>query len=376
MARISRIVVPGYPPILNWLCATNSSIPTDKHPQTAAAMRPFVTMARQYFYKVTMAIISASRRTDIPAFFAQWFMTRVREGFFYRINPFNSNQVSGFSLAPEDVDAIVFWTKNPGPLLPHLRELDERRLRYYFQFTLNPYEELFEPRVPPLAQRIATFRELSERLGPRRVIWRYDPVILSNNTPVAWHLEQMAAMAEALSGATDRLVISFLDFYGKVNRRLADLERSQGLTLSDIAADLHRGDLLTLATGFQKCASAHGIKVFSCSEEADLAEIGIRKGSCIDGDLIRELFGEGKEYRKDKHQRGACGCVASMDMGIYNTCRFQCAYCYATMSPKLIDSNLGKHNPAGPALIGDYPGPVRIAREKCSLQTAQQELFW
>lgn len=321
-----------------------------------------------------MAIISASRRTDIPAFFAEWFMTRVREGYFYRINPFNSNQVSGFSLVPEDVDAIVFWTKNPGPILTHLRELDERRLRYYFQFTLNPYGELFEPRVPPLAQRIATFRELSERLGPRRVIWRYDPVILSNYTPVAWHLEQMAALAEALSGATDRLVISFLDFYGKVNRRLADLERSQGLKLSDIAADLHRGDLYTLATGFQKCASAHGMQIYSCSEDADLAEIGIRKGSCIDGDLIWELFGGGKEYRKDKHQRGACGCVASVDMGIYNTCRFQCAYCYANMSSKLIDSNLGKHNPTGPALINDYPGPVRISREQ-RRYSGQQSLF-
>jgi DNA repair photolyase len=311
-----------------------------------------------------MAIISASRRTDIPAFFAEWFMTRVREGYFYRINPFNTNQVSGFSLAPEDVDAIVFWTKNPGPLLPHLRKLDERGLRYYFQFTLNPYGVLFEPHVPPLIQRIVTFLDLSDRLGPRRVIWRYDPIILSDRTPVAWHLEQLAALAEALHGATDRLVISFLDFYGKVNRRLADLERSQGLKLNDIAANLHCDELRTFATGFHRIAADHGMSVFSCSEETDLVEIGIRKGSCIDGDLIRELFGAGREYRKDKYQRGACGCVSSVDMGIYNTCRYQCAYCYANMSPKLIDSNLQKHNPAGPALINNYPAPVRIIREK------------
>lgn len=323
-----------------------------------------------------MAIISASRRTDIPAFFAEWFMTRVRECYFYRINPFNTNQVSGFSLAPEDVDAIVFWTKNPGPLLPHLRELDERGLHYYFQFTLNPYGELFESHVPPLTHRLATFRELSERLGPHRVIWRYDPIILSDQTPVAWHLEQVAALAEALNGATGRLVISFLDFYGKVNRRLAGLERSQGLKLYDIAADRHRDELWTLATGFHRIAAGHGMSVFTCSEEADMAEIGIRKGSCINGDLIRELFGEGREYRKDKHQRGACGCVASVDMGIYNTCRFQCAYCYANMSPKLIDSNLRKHNPVGPSLIHDYPEPVKIVREKSTCPAlCQQSLF-
>ncbi len=123
-------------------------------------------------------IISASRRTDIPAFHAEWFMGRIREGYFYRVNPFNSKQVTGFSLKPEHLDAIVFWTKNPAPLMAHLDELDARGYCYYFQFTLNPYGNEFEPHVPALDERITIFKTLAERLGPERVIWRYDPVIL------------------------------------------------------------------------------------------------------------------------------------------------------------------------------------------------------
>jgi len=123
-------------------------------------------------------IISASRRTDIPAFYADWFMTRIREGFFHRVNPFNSKQVSAFSLKPEHLDAICFWTKNPKPLLQHLDELDQQGYNYYFQFTLNPYNKTFEPHVPALEERIATFKELAGRIGSERVVWRYDPIIL------------------------------------------------------------------------------------------------------------------------------------------------------------------------------------------------------
>jgi hypothetical protein len=157
-------------------------------------------------------IISASRRTDIPAFYSDWFMNRVREGYFYRVNPFNSNQISGFSLKPEDVDAICFWTKNPRPLKQHLDELDERGLNYYFQFTLNPYDQTFEPHVPSLEERIATFQELAGHIGPQRVVWRYDPVILSSDTPVPWHQEQVEQIAAQLKSATRRMVFSFCDF--------------------------------------------------------------------------------------------------------------------------------------------------------------------
>lgn len=305
-------------------------------------------------------IISASRRTDIPAFYAEWFMDRVREGYFYRVNPFNSKQVSGFSLKPEDVDAICFWTKNPQPLMTHLDELDERGLHYYFQFTLNPYNRTFEPHVPPLQERIETMIELAGRIGPERVVWRYDPVILSSFTPVAWHLKQAERIAGLLQGATRRLVFSFYDFYGKGQGRLNRALQGTGIKLEDITAPGHREALEQIARGFKEIADSNGLEIFTCCEEVDLAAIGIGHGACIDSDLIRKLFGVDSSGRKDRNQRDACNCVESVDMGSYNSCRFKCAYCYANFNEGMIESNCQKHYPDSPALLGRHEKEIEI----------------
>jgi DNA repair photolyase len=305
-------------------------------------------------------IISASRRTDIPAFYADWFMSRVREGFFYRVNPFNSSQVTGFSLKPEDVDAVCFWTKNPRPLLMHLDELDERGLNYYFQFTLNPYDRTFEPHVPPLQERIETMKALAGRIGPDRVVLRYDPIILSSVTTASWHLEQAARMAGLLKGATCRLVFSFCDFYGKGQGRLHRAVQRTGITLEEIAAPENREALEEIARGFREIADSHGLEIFTCSEEVDLSAFGIEHGACIDGELIRKLFGGKASVKKDKNQRAACKCVESVDMGSYNSCSFRCAYCYANFNERIIDSNRRKHDPDSPVLLGQCGEQVEI----------------
>ncbi|MDD2272918.1 MAG: DUF1848 domain-containing protein [Desulfuromonadaceae bacterium] len=303
-------------------------------------------------------IISASRRTDIPAFYAEWFMKRVRAGYFYRVNPFNSRQVSRFSLKAEEVDAICFWTKNPQPLMRHLDELDERGLNYYFQFTLNPYDRIFEPGVPPLEERINTMIELAGRIGPEHVVWRYDPVILSSATPVPFHLEKGEEIAARIGRATRRLMFSFHDFYGRGKGRLSRALAGSGITLEDITAPAQHAALDLVARGFKEIAERHNLQLFSCSEEMDLGAIGIRHGACIDGDLIRELFGVKVALRKDRNQRGACNCVASADMGSYNSCRYRCSYCYAKFNEGMIESNCRKHNPESPALIGEYDGSI------------------
>lgn len=300
-----------------------------------------------------MTIISASRRTDIPAFFADWFMTRIRAGCFQRINPFNSRQSTRCSLAPEDVDAIVFWTKDPRPLLPYLAELDGRGYRYCFHFTLNPYAAVFEPHTPPLRERIETFRELAGRIGPRRVIWRYDPIILSSITPVEFHLQQAGDIAAALTGSTERLVFSLLDFYGKARGRLQQLQERSGIVISDITAPERRGELESLAAGLKAIADSHGLRLLSCAEELDLAAFGVEHGSCIDAGLIRELTGSDSKFGRDRSQRPACRCVKSVDMGMYNTCRFGCVYCYANLGEAAVRANLARHNPRGAALLGE-----------------------
>ena len=323
-------------------------------------------------------IISASRRTDIPAFYSDWFLKRVREGYFFRVNPFNSNQVSGFSLQPEDVDAICFWTKNPAPLLKHLAELDERGLNYYFQFTLNPYGREFEPQVPPLEERVATFRELAGRIGPERVVWRYDPVILTSVTPVSWHLEQAERIASQLKEATCSLVFSFYDFYGKGQGRLNQALRDTGIILDDITLPEQSRELDMLVRGFKSIATRHNLRIHSCSEDVDLSAIGIEQGACIDGALIQELFGGAPTAIKDKNQRQACRCVESVDMGLYNTSHFRCTYCYANFNEATIESNCRKPFPDSPSLLGRSEEKVEIQtsltrKKKCN--ECQPSLF-
>lgn len=305
-------------------------------------------------------IISASRRTDIPAFYADWFMNRVRAGFFYRVNPFNSRQVTGFSLKPEHVDAVCFWTKNPRPLLLHLDELDGRGLNYFFQFTINPYDRTFEPLVPPLSERIETMAELSGRIGPERVVWRYDPVILSGATPAAWHLEQAGQLAGRLQGASGRLVFSFCDSYGRGQGRLSRALQETGIKLEEVTAPTQRGALEQIARGFKKIADRHGLQIFTCCEELDLEAFGIEQGACIDGELINRVFGIRTSARKDRNQRSACNCAESVDMGSYNSCPFRCAYCYANNNEGMIGSNCRRHDPDSPALLGSYDGEVEI----------------
>ncbi|MBC7963361.1 MAG: DUF1848 domain-containing protein, partial [Steroidobacteraceae bacterium] len=254
-----------------------------------------------------------------------------------------------------DVDAIVFWTKNPKPLLRFLPELDDLGLKYYFQFTLNPYDKLFEPHVPSLVERIETFRTLADMIGPRRVIWRYDPIILSSVTPIGYHLEQFARIAEGLQGASERAMFSFLDFYSKASKRLKAIEREHGVSFFDITGEEYTDDRRGLLSSIQSSAADNGMSLRSCTEAEELDDIGIRHGRCIDSGLVQELFGRGGKFTRDKYQRKECGCVESVDMGIYNTCSFQCAYCYANAGPQMIAANLKKHNSTGPALIGEYP---------------------
>jgi DNA repair photolyase len=296
-------------------------------------------------------IISASRRTDIPAFYSEWFMQRIKDGFFFRVNPFNSKMVKKFSLSIKDVDVIVFWTKNPKPLIKHLDDLNSKGYNYYFQFTLNDYPKIFEPNVPAIEDRIEIFQELSQKIGPRKVIWRYDPIILSSITPITYHLEKLEYISQKISGSTERIIISFLDFYGKVKNRIKKLGKDEKIEFMDLIEDDHRNDLYDLVKSIKSISIKAKLRTFTCAEIIDLDDIGIEHGSCIDIGLIRDLFNIHKLFHKDKSQRKECLCGESVDMGMYDTCRFQCNYCYANSNPKKIMNNLAKYNVNNPSLV-------------------------
>lgn len=295
-------------------------------------------------------IISASRRTDIPAFYAAWFMKRIRAGYCTVPNPFNRKQVTVVSLKPEDVDVIVFWTRNPKPLLPHLEELTHRGFRYYVQYTLmnNPAE--LDPHAPSLDSSLATFRELAARTLPEQVIWRYDPMVFSAKTDVRFHEEVYRQIAAALHGSTHRCVISIVDIYRKIQPRLKALS-NRGLDIANPDTQPIEG-FDNLMRTLVNMACEYEMELVSCAEEIDLQPYGIRPGKCIDDEYIRQVFGLDVTHAKDASQRPACGCVASRDIGMYDSCLYGCQYCYATTSFERAKHNHEQHNPDSPSLLG------------------------
>ena len=306
-------------------------------------------------------IISASRRTDIPAFYSEWFMNRIRAGYCTVPDPFNRNQITRVDLAPQDVDVIVFWTRNPRPLFRHLDELDQRGYRYYFQYTVLNNPRAVDPKSPSVDASIKTFRELADRVGPQRVIWRYDPIVLSEATSPEFHKAAHAHIASALTMATQRNVISIMDVYKKAEKRLRNL-RQQGVVVEAIRANALPEDVSGMLEYLAATAGGCGMEIFSCAEELDLLPYGIRPGKCIDDEYIARTFGLQIKAKKDPSQRDACGCVVSKDIGMYDTCLFGCQYCYATSSfERAKQHHDGDHHVDSPSLLGwqDVAGSTR-----------------
>lgn len=311
-------------------------------------------------------IISASRRTDIPAYYTPWFLNRVREGYVLVRNPMNIHQVSRVSLAPDVVDGIVFWSKNPTPMLSELDAL--RDYMYYFQFTLTAYGQDIEPNVPDKEKiAIPTFQRLSDTIGPERVIWRYDPIFLSAKYTLDHHIRCFEELAKQLSPYTKQCVISFLDFYRNTARRMS------ATGLQDFSADVQ----CVLAKTFSEIGKKYGLKLATCSEQIDLSAYGIDHAHCIDSGLFEKLLNCPLKLGKDKNQRTECGCMESIDIGAYDTCSHGCLYCYATLSEKNVSTNRKKHIPSSPLLLGELGPEDKVTERKVSsCKVMQMSLDW
>lgn len=309
-------------------------------------------------------IISASRRTDIPSFYTDWFMKRIQEKQVWVRNPMNAHQISRIDLSPEVVDGIVFWTKNPRPILERLKELKD--YAYYFQYTINPYGREIEEHLPPLKERMELFKTLSEMIGKERVIWRYDPIILNNTYNPQYHLEQFAYMADELAPYTKKCVFSYLDFYTKMKNRM----KQMGIRPAD------REEKEYLAEAFSKTASRCGIVLETCAEDIDLEKYGILHGRCIDDKLLSQIIECPLKVEKDKNQRLECGCAASIDIGLYNTCKNGCVYCYANLNQELTIENNVKYDRNSPLLCSAL-GDKDIVKDRNvkSLKERQLSLF-
>lgn len=308
-------------------------------------------------------IVSASRSTDIPAFYSNWFMNRIKAGHCCWVNPFNQE---AFRVSFEKTRLFVFWSKNPRPLISRLEELHAHGFEnYYFQFTLNDYvKEGLEPNVPSVESRVETFRLLSSLIGKERVIWRFDPLLLSDSLTVDVLLARIAKIGMALSGCTEKLVFSFADIqaYRKVIRNLSGTN----------CREFSKEKKLEFVEGLRELKPKLGFEVATCAEDIDLSAFGCSHNKCIDDDLMVRVFSDDPllmdfigakcdlidgwkiaKSRKDKGQRKACGCVVSKDIGMYNTCPHLCRYCYANASNECVMKNVNRHNDESESIVGD-----------------------
>lgn len=304
-------------------------------------------------------IISASRRTDIPACYPEWFVNRLRAGEVLVPNPYNRKKISRIPLSPDTVDCIAFWTKNPEPIIPKLKEIDGLGYNYYFQMSVTAYGKELEENVPSVEESIATFILLSERLGKEKVDWRFDPIILSREYTCDWHLEKFEMMCEWLHRHTTRCMISFVDDY-RVNS----------------FAEPEPEEMMEMAEGLSKVAGKYNLPLYTCGEKISFEKYGISRGACIDKEKIRRIIGYKLDLKKDPGQRRECGCAASIDIGMYDTCVNGCKYCYATGGLESAQKKNAHHDPESPLLIGHLKGDETIVDRKMqSSRDMQISLF-
>ena len=289
-------------------------------------------------------IISASRRTDIPAFYGEWLLRRFEEGFCEVPNPFNPRQISRISLLPEDLDALVLWTRYPRTLLQGLPTILERGIPVAALYTIVDYPRELEPALPPLRRRIDAFRRLTELLGVGAVVWRYDPILLSNRTPEQFHLDRFGAIATELRGLGDRVIVSLLQEYRSVARQLAEIP--------DFRVDADAPRARQLVADLAELAQGAGFALQPCADPRLEGLPDLASGGCIDERLLRAAGVAGKLPGEDPNQRGACRCLRSRDIGSYETCLFGCRYCYASHGIRRARENRRRHDPAAPQLLG------------------------
>ncbi|MDO8588028.1 MAG: DUF1848 domain-containing protein [Armatimonadota bacterium] len=296
-----------------------------------------------------MKVISVSRRTDIPAFYSEWFMNRIRDGYVRWVNPF-SRLVHRISLRPEDVMAFVLWSKNYAPLLAHTDELDSRGYRMLFHFTINGLPKVFEPRVPDTADLVTCAHALSKRYGADAVLWRYDPVLISSITDRQYHMRRFAELCAALEGTVKRCYFSFVVFHRKVQRNTEALWRDTGV----VCHDLPIADRVEIASALADVASAHGIEMVSCCGDY-LVGGKIKKAHCTDAELLRRLYPDKTRRLVEAPTRDGCGCCECTDIGMYDTCPHGCVYCYANSRAQVALRSYEKHDPRSDMLGRSIP---------------------
>jgi len=282
-------------------------------------------------------IISVSRRTDVPAFYGDWFMARLAEGFAGIVHPFGGQRYI-VSLKPEDVVCFVFWSKNFSPFLENLRTIENMGYNFYFNYTVTGLPSVFESKVEREAA-IKTLKQLSKTYSPKHINWRFDPIITSSISDRDFFIRGFEELASEFAGYVERCYFSFVARYGKVIRNFTEFEKSQGLKIFDCSRDFK----IELANELAAIADRYGIEMFSCCGDYLIGD-KIKKAHCIDGRIIEQLFSPDDFSYKTKPTRAECGCTESTDIGTYDTCPHGCVYCYANTNKRRAFNTFRNHD--------------------------------
>lgn len=307
-------------------------------------------------------ILNTGSRTDIPAFFSEWFYNRLRAGYVLARNPFYPSLVTRYALDPEVVDALVFCTKNPAPMFRDFALL--RPFSMFWFVTITPYGQDIEPNVPCAEHVAEVFLKLSELVGRERTSWRYDPVFISAKYSVAFHIGRFADLARRLSGGTNQCVVSFIDLYDKTRRNFPEAREVTGEEQRE------------LIEAFSETAAEHGLRLHLCCESATLVRPNVDAGGCLSERVLEEAIGCKLKVPKRKPARAACNCLLGADIGAYNTCGHGCLYCYANYDQETVLRNMKLHDKESPFLVGNFkPGDVIREARQVSWKSGQTNLF-
>lgn len=283
-------------------------------------------------------ILNVSGRTDIVAFYTHWFINRLKEGFVDVRNPFNPKLISRINF--DDVDAIMFCTKNPLPILPYLEKIEKPKL---FHITLTPYLKDIEPNVPSKKEIIEGVKKVSKIIGKKYTYLRYDPIFLNEKYTLEYHKKMFKRLCQKLDGYIEHIIVSFLDDYKNVRKNITTIRPK--VLISE--------DYKELGMAFSTIAKKYNMTVQTCFEDENLVEYGFIKSDCLNVELAWELTGKTNHKKWKARKGGKCNCVEMVDIGAYNTCNHFCKYCYANYDEKQVNENRKNHNPTSSLLIGN-----------------------
>lgn len=303
-------------------------------------------------------ILNTGNRTDIPAYYSEWFYNRINSGYVLTRNPFNPKRVIRYELSPDLIDVICFCTKNPYPMLERLSEISH--FKQFWFVSITPYGKDIEPNVPNKHKVIESFQQLSEKVGINNVSWRYDPILINDKYTIEYHLRSFEKIAASLENYTNSCVISFIDLYQKTKRNFPRIE------------EVSNADQEFLASSIAKVAEKYNIRIYTCSESEHLKKYGIDVSGCMTKEVLEKAVGYNMTVPSLQQTRPTCNCILGSDIGMYNTCLHGCRYCYANYNNYEVQENARQHDVNSPLLVGGLADDDVITRAKQQLYYQKQ----